>query len=214
MSRRPKATDNYFECDPLLIGYARVSTDDQNLDMQMDALIRAGVCRENIFAEKISGASLNRPELEAAIKQCRPGSTLVVTKLDRAGRSLYHLLTMLRGLDAENVGFRSLGDAIDTKTPIGKVVLAVLGAFAEFERDLTRDRTRAGMLAAKSRGKKFGPPIKVTAKVQADFEAAIRAGRTVTEAAALVDLAESTMRVHYPTARLDKVRASAKRKPK
>jgi len=214
LSRKPKRSEGSIECDPLLIGYARVSTTEQNLDLQVDALIRAGVCRDNIFQERMSGAALNRPELAAAIKQCRPGGTLVVTKLDRAGRSLFHLLTLLRGLDADGVGFRSLGDAIDTQTPIGKVVLAVLGAFAEFERDLTKQRTKIGMDAAIRNGVRMGPPIKVTDQVQAKFEAALCAGKTVKEASAIVGLAESTMRVHYPMARIDNVRARAKRKTK
>lgn len=212
MKRARGRGDNYFQCDPNLIGYARVSTDEQNLDAQIDALIRAGVCSENIFSEKLSGVATRRPERDAAIKQCRPGSTLVVTKLDRVGRSLYDLLTLIRSLDADGIGFKSLGDTIDTTTPIGKVVLAVLGAFAEFERDLIRQRTVAGVRAAQERGMKFGPPTKMTADVRQRVEAAIMAGATVKEAAKAVKLAESTIRLHYKSDRLEELRARKPRK--
>jgi DNA invertase Pin-like site-specific DNA recombinase len=125
-----------------LLGYARVSTTDQQPHLQVDALERAGCYR--VFTETASGTRSDRPTLAQVLDQLRPGDTLVVWKLDRLGRSLRHLVDTITGLAERGVGFRSLQEAIDTTTPGGKLVFHVFAALAEFERDLIRERTSAG----------------------------------------------------------------------
>jgi DNA invertase Pin-like site-specific DNA recombinase len=135
---------------PHLIGYARVSTTDQTPDLQLDALAAAGCYR--VFTDTASGALDERPELAAALDQLRPGDTLVVWKLDRLGRSLRNLIDVIGELQRRDVGFRSVQESIDTTIPAGKLVFHVFGALAEFERDLIRERTTAGLTAARARG--------------------------------------------------------------
>ncbi len=144
----------------MLIGYARVSTDDQTLDLQRDALLKAGCDR--ILTDTMSGATAARPGLADALTYARPGDTLVVWRLDRLGRSLRHLIETVTDLEKRGVGFRSLTESIDTTSPGGKLVFHLFGALAEFERDLIRERTQAGLVAARSRGRRGGRP-KVTA---------------------------------------------------
>ena len=139
-----------------LIGYARVSTDDQNLGPQLDALRAAG-CQE-VFEEFASGAHRARPQLAAALTRVRRGDTLVVARIDRLARSLSHLLHVVEALRAKGAHFRSLADPIDTSGPSGVLVLQMLGAVAEFERSLIRERTKAGLRAAKARGRVGGNP--------------------------------------------------------
>jgi DNA invertase Pin-like site-specific DNA recombinase len=138
----------------MLIGYARVSTNDQNLDMQKDELKRAGCKR--ICTDVASGAKSERPGLTEALGYAREGDTLVVWKLDRVGRSLGHLIDTVRVLQERRVGFRSLHENIDTTTTAGKLIFHVFGALADFERDLIRERTNAGLTAARARGRKGG----------------------------------------------------------
>src|SRR5512147_2348491 len=146
----------------MLIGYARVSTADQKLDLQNDALTKAGC--ERIFADTASGANAARTGLEQALAFARKGDTLVVWKLDRLGRSLRHLVETLADLRGRGVGFRSLQESLDTTTSGGKLVFHVFAALAEFERDLIRERTRAGLDAARARGKRGGRPRKLDAR--------------------------------------------------
>ncbi len=138
----------------MLIGYARVSTQEQETDMQIDALRKAGVTL--IHEEKRSGGDRKRPVLAKVLDDLQPGDTLVVYKLDRVARSLKHLLEILERLEEIKVGFRSLTETIDTTTPAGRMMMQIIGAFAEFERELIRERTRAGIKAAKARGVVFG----------------------------------------------------------
>lgn len=140
----------------MLIGYARVSTKDQNLALQIDALNKAGC--EKVFSDTASGAKTARPELEQALSHARTGDTLVVWRLDRLGRSLRHLIETIQALSERGVGFKSLKESIDTTTSGGKLVFHVFGALAEFERDLIRERTNAGLKAARARGRKGGRP--------------------------------------------------------
>src|SRR5262245_58005533 len=135
----------------MLIGYARVSTDDQTTALQIAALKRAGCKR--IFEEKASGAKADRPELAKAMTIAREGDVLVVWKLDRLGRSLPHLITTICGLADGGVGFRSLTENVDTTSPGGKLVFHLFGALAEFERDIIRERTMAGLAAARAQGR-------------------------------------------------------------
>jgi DNA invertase Pin-like site-specific DNA recombinase len=138
------------------IGYARVSTLEQNLDLQEDALKAAGC--EKIDTDKTGGTKAERPGLERALADVRPGDSLVVWKLDRLGRSLRHLIETVADLSNRGVGFRSIQEAIDTTTSGGKLVFHVFGALAEFERDIIRERTLAGLAAARARGRKGGRP--------------------------------------------------------
>ena len=149
----------------MLIGYARVSTTEQNLDLQTDALKRAGC--EKIFTDRVTGARSERPGLDLTLPHLRKGDTLVVWKLDRLGRSIRHLIDTVGQLQEWKVGFRSLQDSIDTTTSGGKLVFHVFAALAEFERDLIRERTRAGLEAARARGKKGGRPPKLDQKKRA-----------------------------------------------
>lgn len=138
----------------MLIGYARISTNDQNLDMQRDALKKAGC--ERIFVEQMSGGLDSRPELDRTMKTLSEGDTLVVWRLDRLGRSLAHLIELLTELEKRNIGFRSLTESIDTMTASGKLTFHIFGALAEFERNVIRERTKAGLAAARARGRKGG----------------------------------------------------------
>lgn len=146
----------------MLIGYARVSTVDQNLDLQKDALQAAGC--ERLFTDTASGAKADRPGLTQALQQCRSDDTLVVWKLDRLGRSLPHLVETVRDLVARGVGFKSLQENIDTTTSGGKLIFHLFASLAEFERDLIRERTNAGLSAARARGRKGGRPKGVDEK--------------------------------------------------
>src|SRR3954469_23074333 len=140
----------------MLIGYARVSTLDQTLALQEDALQAAGC--EHIYTDTVSGSVTTRPGLTQALSHLRVGDTLVVWRLDRLGRSLAHLIETVRELHGQGIGFRSLQEQIDTTTSGGKLVFHVFGALAEFERDLIRERTHAGLAAARARGRLFGRP--------------------------------------------------------
>lgn len=138
------------------IGYARVSTEDQLLDLQLDAL-RAEGCKR-VFKEKMTGASRKRPQLQAALKALRQGDVLVVWKLDRLGRSLRDLIDIVWSLKARKIGFQSISDAIDSEQPSGILMFHILGAIAEFDRAMIAERTRAGLRAARDRGKHLGRP--------------------------------------------------------
>ena len=140
----------------MLIGYARVSMHDQNLALQQDALQKAGC--EKILVDKVTGKSLNRPGLEQTIQILREGDTLVVWRLDRLGRSLKHLIELVGKLENKEIGFKSLTESIDTTSPSGKLVFHLFGALAEFERNLIVERTKAGLVAARARGRLGGRP--------------------------------------------------------
>lgn len=140
-----------------LIGYARVSTAEQDLSLQLEALRGAGCSAEHIFLDTASGARTSRPGLEACLQVLAPGDTLVVWRWDRLGRSMAHLVTVIEELRERHVGFRSLGDgAIDTTTASGELVFHIFSALAQFERRLIQERTRAGLAVARARGKKGG----------------------------------------------------------
>jgi len=138
------------------IGYARVSSDDQNLDLQRDALKKAGC--ERIYEEKESGGKVDRPQLLRLMESLRLGDTLVVWRRDRLGRSLKHLIDTVEKLEAQGVGFQSVTEAIDTTISSGKLVFHIFAALAEFERTLVRERTKAGLTAARARGRQGGRP--------------------------------------------------------
>jgi DNA invertase Pin-like site-specific DNA recombinase len=140
----------------MLIGYARLSTYEQTLNLQRDALEKAGCTK--IFTDTASGAQAERKGLDEALNYVRKGDTLVVWRLDRLGRSLPHLISTMSDLEERGIGFKSLTENIDTTTSGGKLIFHIFGALAEFERNLIRERTQAGLTAARARGKKGGRP--------------------------------------------------------
>jgi DNA invertase Pin-like site-specific DNA recombinase len=144
----------------MLIGYARVSTNDQNLSLQKEALEKCGC--EKIYEDKVSGTRANRPGLDKALEMLREGDTLVVWKLDRLGRSVKNLITLVSELNEKGIHFKSLTDSIDTTTPSGRFFFHVMASLAEMERDLIVERTKAGLEAAKKLGRKGGRKRKMT----------------------------------------------------
>lgn len=176
-----------------LVGYARVSTADQDPALQRDALEAAGCIR--IFEDYCSGAKADRPQLAAALDFLRAGDVLVVWRLDRLGRNLGHLLDLTADLEARGIGFRSLTEHIDTTNAVGQLIFHVFGALAEFERNLLIERTKAGMAAARARGRVGGRPTVMTpAKLEA-AKAMMAADnrRPMAEIAAAIDVGRSTL---------------------
>jgi DNA invertase Pin-like site-specific DNA recombinase len=148
-----------------LIGYARVSTEDQNASLQQDALKQAGCMK--VFTDTASGSLANRPQLDKMLDQLRPDDIVVVCRLDRLGRSLKNLIALVEELAEKGVGFRSLTESIDTTTANGKPFFSIIGALAEFERDHVRERTLAGLATARARGRVGGrPPVMTPDKVK------------------------------------------------
>lgn len=147
------------------IGYARVSSDDQNLDLQNDALKSAGC--QKIYEDRTSGAKVSRPGLQLAMEVAREGDVIVVWRLDRLGRSLTDLITLVNNLEKRGVGLSSLQEKIDTTSSGGRLIFHIFGALSEFERNLIRERTYAGLQAARARGRKGGRPKSLDSKQQA-----------------------------------------------
>ncbi len=181
------------------IGYARVSTDEQCLDLQLEALRAAGCAR--VFEDVgITGAATERPGLADAMAALQDGDVLVVWKLDRLGRSLAHLVGLLEELGEAGIGFASLTECIDTTTPGGRLVFHIMAALAEFERSLIAERTRAGMRAAKDRGVRIGRPPKLTNEQLDGARALLDQGDVSKRAiAALLGVDESTLRRRLKT---------------
>ena len=141
----------------ILIGYARVSTQEQELALQLDALQKVGCQKNNIFVDKISGALAQRPGLEKCLAELQTGDTLVVWRLDRLGRSMYHLVSLIEDLKAKGISFKSICDgAIDTTTASGELIFNIFSSLAQFERRLIQERTHAGLAAARARGRVGG----------------------------------------------------------
>ncbi len=184
----------------MLIGYARVSTQDQNPEMQLDAL-RASGC-ERVFTEKASGAQRDRPELKAAIDYMREGDTFVVWRLDRLARSLKQLIETVNSLAQRGIGLRSLTESIDTSTSGGKLILHTFGVLAEFERSVIRERTSAGLQAARDRGRLGGRPASLSGRDLAAAKAMLAdPDITVGEVARRFKVALSTLYRHLPGGR-------------
>jgi DNA invertase Pin-like site-specific DNA recombinase len=173
------------------IGYARVSTADQDPALQLDALAKVGCVR--VFQDKASGGKADRPGLTAALAFVREGDVLVVWKLDRLGRSLPHLIETVTALETRGVGFRSLTEAIDTTTSGGRLIFHIFGALGQFERDLIRERTRAGLDAAAARGRRGGRKPVVTEERLRRARTLIAQGLTVPEAAARVRVGKTAL---------------------
>ncbi|NEP19474.1 MAG: recombinase family protein [Leptolyngbya sp. SIO4C1] len=179
----------------MLVGYERVSTADQSLEPQHDRLEEAGC--ERIYSDVVSGAKADRSGLEEALAYLREGDVLVVVKLDRLGRTLKHLIETIEDLNERGIGFRSLNDGIDTTTSTGKLMFHIIGAIAEFERDLIRERTQAGLKAARARGRKGGRPTKGTPDKIKQVRAMLQDKTiTVKEACAAVGISRNTYYRH------------------
>lgn len=173
-------------------GYARVSTSEQNPELQIDALNSAGCDR--IFTDHASGAKEHRPELDHMLEMLREGDTVVVWKLDRLGRSVQNLVALVNRFNDMGVQFRSLTEQIDTTTPGGVLIFNVFGAMAQFERDLIRERTNAGLKAARARGRKGGRPARLTAEQVKEVRRKYDGGTmTVDEIAKLMDVGRTTI---------------------
>jgi DNA invertase Pin-like site-specific DNA recombinase len=179
-----------------LVGYLRVSTKDQKLHLQRDALLAAGVQEGYLYQDVASGATPARPGLEACLKALRPGDTLVVWKLDRLARSLVHLLKIVQDLEQRHIGFRILEGAeacLDTTTSTGKLFLGLLGLFAEFERNVIRERVVAGLIAARERGHRGGRRPKLSAAQQREAQFLASGGMKKTEIAAKFQCSRHTI---------------------
>lgn len=175
----------------MLIGYARVSTVDQNLNLQKDALLKAG-CKE-VFEDIISGSKSERQGLDKLLKYVRPGDTVVVWKLDRLGRSLKHLIELVQMFNDRGIGFKSLQENIDTTTASGKLFLHIFGALAEFERELIRERTLAGLKSALERGRKGGRPRTMDEKKIEQARALHRSQIPISEICTTLGISKGTL---------------------
>ncbi|WP_407343357.1 recombinase family protein [Pengzhenrongella phosphoraccumulans] len=173
------------------LGYARVSTVTQDEALQLDALPEAGC--ERIWVDHASGRTMSRPELDLLLGTLLPGDVLTVWRLDRLGRDLRDLLALVAELNARGVIFRSLREAIDTSTPSGRLVLAIFASLAEFERELIRERTLAGLEAARARGRVGGRPTVMTPIKLRAARALISSGATVTQASAAIDVSRASL---------------------
>ena len=178
-----------------LLGYARVSTTEQDPSLQLDALTAAGCIKT--FTDKTSGSLDRRPQLDRLLDQLRPGDTVVVWRLDRLGRSLRHLIAISEDLGDRQVALRSLHEAIDTTTANGRLFFKIMGSLAEFERDLISERTKAGLAAARARGRKGGrPPVMTPQKVKVAREMYASQEHTVEEIARTVGVSRKTVYRH------------------
>ncbi|HFK4066889.1 TPA: recombinase family protein [Kluyvera ascorbata] len=180
----------------MLIGYVRVSTNDQNTSLQRNALESAGC--EQIFEDKISGRVADRPGLKKLLRTLSVGDTLVVWKLDRLGRSMRHLVVLVEELRERGINFRSLTDSIDTSTPMGRFFFHVMGALAEMERELIVERTRAGLAAAKAEGRIGGRRPKFSSEQWSQMGRLIAAGESRQRVAIIFDVGISTLYKKFP----------------
>ncbi len=180
----------------MLIGYIRVSTNDQNMDLQRIALQSADC--ELIFEDRISGKTSDRPGLKKALRCLQPGDTLVVWKLDRLGRSMRHLVMLTEELRERGVNFRSLTDSIDTSTPMGRFFFHVMGALAEMERELIVERTRAGLAAARDKGRIGGRRRKMTPETAERARRMLAQGATLLQVSLVLDVSVKTIYRYIP----------------
>ena len=181
----------------MLIGYVRVSTNDQNTELQRNALECAGC--ERIFEDKISGTKSDRPGLKKMLRTLSEGDTLVVWKLDRLGRSMRHLVILVEELRERGINFRSLTDAIDTSTPMGRFFFHVMGALAEMERELIVERTRAGLEAARAKGRIGGRRPKLTTSEWEQAGRLLAAGESRQRVALIFDIGLSALYKKFPS---------------
>lgn len=177
----------------LLVGYARVSTFDQDPQMQIDALLEIGIDSRHLYEEKVSGSTIKRPQLQEALKFLKKGDVLVVWKLDRLGRSLQDLIRIVQDLKDRGVGFRSLTEGIDTINPGGMLIFHIFGSLAQFERELIRERTLAGLEAAKKQGRKGGRPRSLNKEQREVLKDLLKQGKGVSYAARSLNTSRYTI---------------------
>jgi DNA invertase Pin-like site-specific DNA recombinase len=178
----------------MLIGYARVSTDEQHTENQIDQLVKAGCDRARIYKDTASGGCWDRPQLHKALDHLRPGDTLIVWKIDRLSRSLGDLIRILETIDKAEAGFKSLTEPIDTTTAIGKMHMQIIGVFAEFERSMIRERTKLGLDRAKANGKVLGGRFALSRIEQAEALRLVRSGeKNQSDAAKELGVSKATM---------------------
>lgn len=190
-SRRPRRPN---PPDRRLVGYARVSTDDQTLALQVEALRALGVTPRRTFSDEgVSGSAVTRPGLDAALAALREGDVLAVYRLDRLSRSLSHLLHVLDDLRARGVGFVSIAEGIETESPAGRMMMQMLGAFAEYERALITERVRAGIASARRRGVLLGRRSSLTPVQQQEAIDMLDRGRTAADVARVLGVSDSTV---------------------
>ncbi len=186
---------NQQSTGPRLVGYARVSTDDQDLSLQVDALTKQGIPKSAIFMDKLSGAKTERPGLTKCLETLQRGDILVVWRLDRLRRSMRHLITLVEDLRSQGVGFRSLNEgAIDTTCASGELIFNIFSALAQFERRLIQERTKAGLAAARARGRNGGRP-----KVAADDTKVVLAKKLHADKSLEIDDICKTLRMSRST---------------
>lgn len=176
----------------MIIGYGRVSTEDQQLDAQIEALKNGGA--ERIFADKISGSKRKRPELDKMLEQLRRGDVVLVTKYDRLARSLTDLLDIVAQIEEAEAGFRSLAEDIDTTTPAGRLIFHVFASIAQFERERIRERTMEGLEAARKKGRVGGRPAALSEDQKAEVLRLKDEGRTMKDIAALFKVSLATVK--------------------
>jgi len=184
--------------EPMLIGYGRVSQHDQSIDLQLDALRAAGV--EKIFTDTASGSRSDRPGLQQALEFARSGDCIAVWRLDRLGRSLPHLIRLMLDLESQGIGFRSLMEAIDTTTPGGRLAYHLFASLAEFERSVLRERTRAGLMAARQRGRRGGRPKLLTPEKREAARNLLNAGTPAKDVAVALGVSVPTIYRVFPAA--------------
>lgn len=188
----PRRWINLLKLYAMLIGYARISTDDQNLQPQLDALEAAGCDR--VFQDQMSGVTAQRPGLEEAIEFARQGDLLVIWRLDRLGRSLKNLIQLVTELEDRGVGLKSLHESIDTSSSSGKLVFHMFGALAEFERNLIIERTNAGLSAARARGRVGGRPPALTKEEQKTVVAMYKSKQhTIKDICSMANISKPTL---------------------
>lgn len=193
-----------------LVGYARVSTPDQDVSMQISALQKAGVHDDNIWSETVSGVKAKRPQRDMALLDARKGDVFVVYKLDRLGRSFRELQDIVWELRERGVGFRSLTEGFDTTTPAGTLLFHVIGALAEFERGLIAERTRDGMAEAKRQGRPVGQPLWFTKERQDEFIRRFKAGESVAQIAESWGKTPNMIRTKFKRAKLKRLRPKSR----
>lgn len=189
-----------------LVGYARVSTREQTLDMQIDALKAAGVHDDNLWVEKVSGAASKRPQRDLAMIDCREGDTLIVWRLDRIGRKIMEVYEIVEDLRKRGIKFRSLTENFDLSTASGKLMFGMAALWAEFERNVTIERTLSGMAAAKARGRPAGRESKLSNAQWCQVERLLTAGWTPAEVAEKFKVSRQTIYVRYPSEKIAQMR--------
>lgn len=204
-----KITHDANDKQGVLVGYARISTADQSLAMQRDALIRAGVNPDRIHVDTASGVAKNRPGLASALLDVVEGDTFVVWKLDRLGRSMIDLLNQMQEFENRGIKFRSLTEGVDTSTGMGRLLLHVLSALAEFERGLIKERTLAGIATARAEGRTWGPKKKFD---EAEADKLFAQGFGHADVTGMLGLSRNALYRYYPSERVKKLQRNAKRR--